>query len=243
MSMTAETRLKRLGEHALAALSVLFALSILAAAVWTIYSRSFDTIYRYGGRIALPIFVLFLLLGVIAYSIKNEESETRWWHKPTNWIGIVGFATIGSLIAGFMYYSAGVALKDSYEWATALTLSRDQRFAVLALIALTAGSVLFLLRHFFRSLYGLTEVIVGVFVATLKIAEKAPVTSDPAGEISTVLSILNTDAYVAVLTAGVYLVVRGLDNMHQGIAKDPRDLVVGRLVDWLRASPVPPSSP
>ena len=61
-------------------------------------------------------------------------------------------------------------------------------------------------------------------------------------EISAMISTLNTDAKVAVLTVGIYLVVRGLGNMHQGI-KDQSDLVVRKLVNWLNASPAAPVAP
>jgi hypothetical protein len=235
MSAPAETtRIKRLGEHALTVLNILFLLSIVVAVAWTIYSRSFESIYKYGGRLALPMFVTSLFIGFIGYAFVQQDRDPNWRFKPGNVIGIIGVAVIVSVLLGLIYYSIGVAFKDTYNWVTTLTLSRDQEFTVVALFILIAGSGLYLLRWGFRSLYGLTEVIVGVFVGTLKIfPSAAPVPSEQAPEISKMISGLTTDASVAVLTAGIYLVVRGLDNMHQGISTD---LVVRKLVDWLNAS-------
>jgi hypothetical protein len=234
MSTPAETsRIKRLGGHAFSVLAFLFVLSIFVAGAWTIYSRSFESIYKYGGRLALPMFVISLFFIFIAYGFIQDQRDQGWQLTPAKVIGIIGLAVIASVFAGFFYYSIGVAFKDTYNWITALTLSRDQRLAVVGLFILTVGSGLFLLRLRFRSLYGLTEVIAGVFVGTLKIS---PGASKPVPEISTMISTLTTDAYVAVLTAGIYLVVRGLDNVHHGIFKDPAsDLVVRKLVDWLNA--------
>jgi hypothetical protein len=240
MSVPAETsRIKRLGERAFSVLAFLFVLSIFVAGAWTIYSRSFESIYKYGGRLALPMFVISLFFGFIAYGFIQDQRDQGWQLTPAKVIGIIGLAVIASVFAGFFYYSIGVAFKDTYNWVATLILSRDQRLAVVGLFILTVGSGLFLLRLRFRSLYGLTEVVAGVFVGTLKVSESAPsVASNPVPEISAMISTLTTDAYVAVLTAGIYLVVRGLDNMHQGIFKDPpRDLIVEKLADWLNASP------
>jgi hypothetical protein len=235
MSAPAETtRIKRLGEHALTVLSILFLLSIVVAVAWTIYSRSFESIYKYGGRIALPMFVSSLFIGFIGYAFIQQDRDPNWRFKPSTVIGIIGVALIVSVVFGLIYYSIGVAFKDTYNWVTTLALSRDQKFTVVASFILIAGSGLYLLRSGFRSLYGLTEVIVGVFVGTLKIfPNAAPVASEQVPEISKMISGLTTDASVAVLTAGIYLVVRGLDNMYQGISTD---LVVRKLVNWLNAS-------
>jgi hypothetical protein len=78
------------------------------------------------------------------------------------------------------------------------------------------GCVLFYFRLKARCLYGCSEVLVGLLVAGARLnAEAVPG--------------LNAPILVALLTAGAYLVVRGLDNIHQGI-KSQSDLVVNYLV-------------
>lgn len=76
---------------------------------------------------------------------------------------------------------------------------------------LLVGGMLFLFRQSYRALYGLTEVLAGVSVALSR-------------EHSPDANFHESSFYLALLTAGVYLVVRGLDNIGQGIdgpAPDP----------------------
>src|ERR1700682_1350931 len=73
-----------------------------------------------------------------------------------------------------------------------------------------AGAVLFAFRLHARALYGFTEAIVGLLIAGQRAA------------VETRWPIEDLSFDLAVLTAGVYLVVRGLDNVHQGLKKEPR---------------------
>ena len=56
--------------------------------------------------------------------------------------------------------------------------------------------------------------LAGIAVAANKVVDEAKS-----------LTTISASWSLAMLTAGVYLVVRGLDNMHQGISKDPLDKV------------------
>ena len=58
--------------------------------------------------------------------------------------------------------------------------------------------------------YGFTEVLVGATVAGYRVATNQG---------------LNTELYLVVLTAGIYLVVRGLDNVQQGLKARPDDFL------------------
>ena len=77
--------------------------------------------------------------------------------------------------------------------------------------------MLFLFRYYCRSIYGLSETLVGLIVAASRVWNNDIPASDPS-------------LYLAILTAGVYLVVRGLDNIYQGIVSQPRDRVVDVLM-------------
>lgn len=74
-----------------------------------------------------------------------------------------------------------------------------------AVITLLLGVSLFGFRKGARGLYGLTEVVAGVSIAAYRISTE-----------NTDLLNASPEIYIALLTAGVYLVVRGLDNMEQG---------------------------
>jgi hypothetical protein len=81
------------------------------------------------------------------------------------------------------------------------------------------GAAFFMFRLKQRLLYGLTEALAGIAVAAHRVSleRDAGLPTD-------------TGFYFAVLTAGVYLVVRGLDNMHQGL-KVENATGVRRLLD------------
>ena len=61
------------------------------------------------------------------------------------------------------------------------------------------------------------EATVGVIIGVNKVLEKE-------------LPLLNESTfYFAILTASIYLIVRGFDNVHQGFIKEPFDLAAKRL--------------
>jgi hypothetical protein len=100
-------------------------------------------------------------------------------------------------------YSIFVSILDAFLWG-AFKLSAQGRSAMLAVGASAlAGGALFVFRLRVRSLYGMSEVIVGLTVAGHRVGFDIS-----AGEGG------NAPLFLAVLTAGVYLVVRGLDNLH-----------------------------
>jgi hypothetical protein len=77
---------------------------------------------------------------------------------------------------------------------------------------LGVAAVLFLVKSRARGIYGFSEVYVGLYIATQKLGGHA-----------LGASLLATDRAVglAVLCGGVYLILSGMDNVHQGASKDP----------------------
>ena len=108
-----------------------------------------------------------------------------------------------------MYGVAAIAI-DTWGWLKSFwgqldPLTNQSQFIVITgLITLFAGCLFYLFRIKQRFLYGFTEACIGVVVGmhrvTLEQWPEAP---------------KNTDFYLALLTASIYLVVRGIDNMHQ----------------------------
>ncbi len=110
----------------------------------------------------------------------------------------------------FVTYGVIVSVRDLYGW---LAVTRYE--VIVAVIALILGGTLFQLRQSLRVLYGVSEVLVGVLVATYRYVPQS--------------SLWDFETFLPFLSAGVYLVVRGFDNIHQGIKQDPAD----PLVTWL----------
>lgn len=84
-------------------------------------------------------------------------------------------------------------------------LNKHLVFALIATCIL--GVVLFFIRLWFRIAYGSLEIITGIGASALLFNQ------NPTG-----MDSLEPHLYFTVLTAGVYLIVRGLDNLHIGIA-------------------------
>lgn len=113
------------------------------------------------------------------------------------------FCAVLLIPVGMGVYGAAAAFFDGFQWV-ALALSDRSRSTTFAVIVTgAAGLALFGIRIKWRVVYGLTEAVVGLLVAGHR-ANSDGVTS---ADVALVL---------AILTAGVYLVVRGLDNVHQG---------------------------
>jgi len=89
-------------------------------------------------------------------------------------------------------------------------------------IILVVGLTLFYIRLRFRFCYGLSELCAGVAVAGYKVSSEIHRISE-----------ISVGWSLAILTAGIYLVVRGLDNMHQGVTKEPLDAIVIWLAQYI----------
>jgi hypothetical protein len=124
-------------------------------------------------------------------------------------------------LGGIVYFSIGDVLKDSF-----VRLHSTLPIGLFtALLTLPAGLVLFLFRLKLRVFYGLTEALVGMAVAAQRASDVGVIALD------------NRNFYLAILTAGVYLVVRGLDNIHQGLTKLPIDPLATWLITRFRSAP------
>jgi hypothetical protein len=114
------------------------------------------------------------------------------------------------------------SLFDLFRWIGNLN-NPSSRAALAGFAVLSLGSLLFYFRLRWRSLYGATEALVGVSVAVHRVIDVKEDQSTPSIEL-----------FLALLTASIYLVVRGFDNVHQGLTKEPMDPVATRFLRWLK---------
>lgn len=131
---------------------------------------------------------------------------------------VVGGATV------LIYCSVGLSVYDAYKFATSPYFSETSSIIVVGVATLVIGVSLFWFRLKCRCVYGISEIAVGVIVGSQRFYLDAlsPASHTPAPFI-----------VLAILTAGVYLVVRGADNVHQGLTKDPKDPVAQKFLLWL----------
>lgn len=139
----------------------------------------------------------------------------------------VGVNLLAVSILSPFYYAVGVVLKDTWLWARILpndTAARQIAPRVIVAVGILAvGTALFWLRLRIRAVYGATEVVVAVVIALAQTRQQS---------LSAVAT--NPQIALALLTASIYLVVRGLDNIHHGLYKSPPDKVALALIRRLR---------
>lgn len=142
-----------------------------------------------------------------------ENSRWRWilFHVVTASsvaIAIASAVTIGTILA----IAIGGRVADLSLGVLNLvrqSSGKGWQMLVAALLTAAAGALFFVFRLRLRLLYGATEALVGAAIAAQRVG------SEPGEGLPS-----ETGFYIAILTAGVYLVVRGLDNMHQAMKSD-----------------------
>lgn len=202
--------------HSFALIAVV--LSLLALIVlpltYTAQTRTLEECVFYsliiGSVPVLLIITLHLGLGI------RKALQDNWFVEFLMFKAIF-FITFG----GFFYYSILVVMHDFAMFLIGISTT-NRTIAFSALITLSAGVVLHVFRTKQRLLYGLSEVVVGVVVAVSRTSSGQAV-----GQLN------SADLYLAILTAGVFLIVRGLDNIGQGL----RNRLDNRLITFLFGYP------
>ncbi|MBF6650221.1 hypothetical protein [Methylobacter sp. BlB1] len=188
-------------------------LSILPV-IYTLLTRSRDDYFNY----SLIIGVIFVSLIVVSHFGNGVKKafEDVWL------LNFVLFKAIFVIpFSGLFYYSLLVVLHDLFLF---LYKSSSEHLTVVvpAVLTLVLGISLYRLRLKQRVLYGISEVIVGITVAVSRVQSGFSIEHPD-----------NTELYIAILTAGIYLVVRGLDNIDAGLKTKPNT----RFFKWLFGNP------
>lgn len=194
-------------------------LSIILSIISLIYcikTRSLEDFIKYGSYIVFGIFIVIVLILIIS-TIRNG------FIKPT-WKGIfLGVPIIVLLLVfmGISNYAFFVLIKDIFIWLKSPSISKTSAVILTSMLTLGVGSILFYFRLRMRAIYGLTEAAIGIVVAGNR-------------AITQIDQFTSSDFYLAILTASVYLIVRGFDNIHQGLTKEPIDKYGTKLFTFLK---------
>lgn len=192
------------------------------ALVHAIRTRTVDDFIKYPGYIAGTIALVLAIIFLVDWVKSGRRGLAG-----EDFAIILGGAA-GAAVGGIAYYSAGASIKDAYLWIqqpSVLQTATSKPGAVLITIlgTVATGALLFYIRLRLRSVYGLTEAIVGVTMAANRVMSLQDMTS-----------FRDSNFYLALLTAGIYLVVRGMDNIHQGLTKSPLDPAASAVVNWYK---------
>ena len=216
-------------------------LSVLATPllVWMVYHvlthRTATEILINSFRTGAPFFVVFAgYAGVVWYYDAARTSIFSW-----DAVAVVILGPFGAAFAGAFFYFLGASMRDLVLWVPKgldmlsgpIEWSSAPTVGIAVCIPLIIGGLLFCIRRNMRVLYGATETLMGIIVFMSSLSAKRPgvKVTDPAFAL-------------AMLTASIYLVVRGLDNVDQGWQEKEKDLgvklltVVAKLVKRLSES-------
>lgn len=174
--------------------------------------------------------LLFGGAAVVELRERRKKKERTFRLMDVKWaaIGLTSVVVFTMTLSGYALATADTA-RALYEWLSNPGIDRSDASAVVAVLVCVAGVTLFWFRLHMRACYGAVEVLVGVYVALSQVQSAAP------GVALTERSVL-----LALLTAGVYLVVRGLDNVHQGCTGSKPDRIAVLLMRlFTRRKPAP----
>lgn len=180
--------------------------------------------------VPLKLFVVFgLLLGGIYWpallylTFQIKRSATKTWSKWQIfvWWQMLLTSPLAALMVGMFYFGIFYPIWAIGVWAYEKSTPSILLAVIIGVVTLLFGSVLFWIRLRYRAVYGVTEIGVGVLVASHRSYSFSAPTFVP-----------ETDFLLFLLTAGVYLVVRGFDNIYIGFFKEPRDRLVSVLMVW-----------
>jgi hypothetical protein len=197
--------------------SELFYVFIIA---YLLYARTLEDILEYALPLFLVLVICYLIAGLLFKLFWDRQIPDRW--DIIYWIP--GTAIFSAAYVLIMYGFVALA-KDIWRgiwtlWAVLDPNKQDHFTVVVGLMVVGGGGLLYWFRLKQRFLYGLTEAVAGVLVGMHRVSlEQWSGVPKSSG------------FYLALLTAGIYLVVRGIDNMHQAHrAGDPTLQRIARLI-------------
>lgn len=166
--------------------------------------RTLEDIFKYLPWIA---FVFLVALSALLL-IEPERRPTALTTRLKIW-SVLPMIFLVPIFASIIAYSSIVL---AFDFVSAANQAKNAN--QIAFLALIFGFFLWLFRFHCRSTYGLSEALMGGYFAWHTVGAN--------------IWKSESDMYLAVLTAGVYLIVRGLDNIEQGLEKD-------KLVTYLKS--------
>lgn len=181
-------------------LAILLCSTIIASVIYTLTTKKFED-YKY---IALLIGAIFTLIGADASKprkLSECESKEEYEEDLDRFSNFLLAAVPYALFSGVFFYSILISVIDTFKFLYGLS-SSNLRIVLPAILSIFLGYILFLFRLHHRIMYGLSEIIVGVMAGVL--------------HTSNVVKFDNPEFYLAVLSASIYLIVRGFDNISIG---------------------------
>lgn len=198
----------------------------------------------------LVAMVVYLFIKETIYQIdKTPWLQALWWLLlPVSFIYITGILLFGrnqskgkeppKVVTIFIYaclsifmidfvivyaWACSLILMDFMDWLLSKATAIDHKLGVALFLALSI--FLYIFRFYCRFIYGLTEVFVGLYMINNNLPKIIP-QDDAEWRI-------DKHVYVAILTAGVYLIIRGVEGVHLYYEKDKMLKIIVRFMKGL----------
>lgn len=165
----------------------------------------------------LPILLLCLFSVLYSFFRLTEPRELSLLQKL--------ILILSSVLVSVAFYGFYVWVQVAVIFAGWLYKSMPAYSVLFPVVVLSVGSTLFMIRQRYRFFYGVTEIVVGLAVA---VHLSQTYSSDATNA---------ANVFIGLVTAGAYLVVRGLDNVQQGLATENKDLLARLWLRYMRPAP------
>jgi len=191
-------------------------LLLLGPIGYAIYTRTVTDFLRV--PLTASLVMTTVLLTLSSPSLTLPKNFTTMW----SCLKQIGATWIFSVAVSLLLFGIGVSLIDAFQSGSGAITYNGKFSLAIGIITLFLGSAFFWARAKWRVTYGISEAFFGVAIASHRAyGEPSFWTND------------SFSFYAAILTAGIYLVVRGLDNVNQGCSL-PGDPLL-RLWNWFKA--------
>ncbi|WP_165067555.1 hypothetical protein [Paludisphaera rhizosphaerae] len=159
---------------------------------------------------AVPFLVVFQL--VLHRALNRWRVPSFGDGLPARLICSVG-ATVLAAVCGALFYFLAASTGDVADWYLRYSFANPTVGQVsMCLVLPIIGGAFYLFRKKAKVVYGMTEVAAGIYAATSRIFSDAMERNYSRGDI-----------YLILLTAGVYLIVRGYSNIEEGLRAGPEE--------------------
>jgi len=181
-----------------------------------------------------PLVCLIMIASIGWDVIRARHRAGESWVKKRDALNCA-FAIVTALISGGVLHGWTMLLVEAalqlYRWVDSPGTSRAIALIVCVPLTMLVGTLLFLFRLRLRSAYGASEVVMGLAVAIVLL-----------DQLTQGISALSPQFVATYTTASLYLIVRGLDNVHQALLAPNGDPLIDRLRARARRARTPPAS-
>lgn len=192
---------------------IIFILTIITI-IHLFIARSLDDILRFSFYIAIPMIIIYGII-FINLLLKKELKKIS--------LGLIFFSLPIIGILAISYYALAVTINEVYNWLMSPIFTEKTQISLVLITTLILGIGFFYFRLKFRVFYGIIELTFGLLIALNKVTQLN-------------IENLDTNLIMTYITASIYLVVRGLDNIHQGVTKEPIDKLAAKIIKYLKGA-------